>query len=472
MRKICGFIIVLWLCLAFTNNAYAARESNMDFVVISSDGQNTGPLFDKERRSCNEFKAGTSLTFKASELIYGIYIEWYDVPKPYIIEYNGKSFEGAPYSFYHEFVDIEGGAKEIVFKLENDCRISNVYAFNSKEVPCEIQKWQPMCEKADILVVSTHADDEILFLGGVLAEYAGERKLDVQVIYFFDYLETWREREHERLDGLWAIGVRHYPDSGEYKEASASSIDSCKKQYNFETSVGWMTEKIRRYKPLVCVTQDVNGEYGHPHHKYVVNVLQTALEISGDESGYPESAKEYGIYDVPKTYIHLWPENKIKLDTRKPLQNFGGKTAFDMASAAYMMHVTQHEFWFYVSDDNNYSIADYGLYRSKVGLDTSNDMMENLVSYGEQKRLEEESESASLEAVSKEQASKEALDKESIEETVESQIESTYSQEIVENSNEQDRNKAILIIVIAASIGIATIIITIVCLIRKKGDVK
>ena len=50
--------------------------------------------------------------------------------------------------------------------------------------------------------------------------------------------------------------------------------------------------------------------------------------------------------------------------------------------------MSQQWCWFYVSDDYEYSIADFGLYRTTVGPDTGNDMMENLTSYAQQRQQE------------------------------------------------------------------------------------
>ena len=44
-----------------------------------------------------------------------------------------------------------------------------------------MQRWEaPLYGMTDILVFSTHADEEILFLGGVLTNYGGEQYLNVR----------------------------------------------------------------------------------------------------------------------------------------------------------------------------------------------------------------------------------------------------------------------------------------------------
>ena len=46
-----------------------------------------------------------------------------------------------------------------------------------------------------------------------------------------------------------------------------------------------------------------------------------AADNSGTASFKQESADKYGAWDVPKTYIHLYGENKIRMDLRQPLSN-------------------------------------------------------------------------------------------------------------------------------------------------------
>ena len=66
---------------------------------------------------------------------------------------------------------------QCVLTLPEGGRICDLTAYGEGTLPAQVQVWEPPCEQADFLVFSTHADDEILFLGGVLVTYAGERLL-------------------------------------------------------------------------------------------------------------------------------------------------------------------------------------------------------------------------------------------------------------------------------------------------------
>ena len=74
------------------------------------------------------------------------------------------------------------------------------------------------------------------------------------------------------------------------------------------------------------------------------------------------------------------------MNLRLPLSRMGNRTSIEVQTAAYKKHVSQQWCWFYVSDTYEYSISDFGLYRTTVGEDTGNDMMEHITSYGEQER--------------------------------------------------------------------------------------
>ena len=98
---------------------------------------------------------------------------------------------------------------------------------------------------------------------------------------------------------------------------------------------------LRQQRPLVVFTHDVNGEYGHWQHKIVSVAVQEACKLSADESFDPASVQAYGVWEVKKCYIHLYPENPLVIDISTPLASMGGKTALEVASAAFAKHRSQ-----------------------------------------------------------------------------------------------------------------------------------
>ncbi len=66
-------------------------------------------------------------------------------------------------------------AETLTITFSSNEAICDLHAYSAGTAPSDVQAWKTPCDKADILVFATHADDEILFLGGVLATYGGEQ---------------------------------------------------------------------------------------------------------------------------------------------------------------------------------------------------------------------------------------------------------------------------------------------------------
>jgi len=134
-----------------------------------------------------------------------------------------------------------------------------------------------------------------------------------------------------------------------------------------------VTEWIRRFKPSVLLTHDINGEYGHGAHRVCADAVMHCLSLAANEKKFPGSAKEYGVWDVPKCYIHLYPENVLDMDWRQPLNAFGGKTSFEVAEEGFAKHISQQVTRYKVEDSGPWDCSLFGLYRSLVGEDLAKD---------------------------------------------------------------------------------------------------
>ncbi len=380
----------------------ASQETAKELTVTAkaSDKSNLAPILDKSYATTCTFSGETVITITGNEPIGHLYIQWAKIPAEWKLEYTNGGEQVistcGTQGFLHEYVAVggkTGNVDTVTLRIPAGSSICNIRVFGLGSVPGTVQVWKPHCKRADMLVLSTHADDEILFLGGVLATYAGGLDLDVQVIYFSDYTNAAVVREHEKLDGLWTVGVRNYPENGSFDDIYAADLAVAESTFGYDKTLAWVVEMIRKYQPQVCVGQDTNGEYGHGTHQLTSKALQEAVTISNRADSYPETAAKYGVWDVPKTYIHLYGENKITLNCREKLdgskEGIYGDTALNVATRAYKQHVSQQWCWFYVSDDYRYSISEFGLARTTVGPDTGNDMMENIVPYSVQEYEEE-----------------------------------------------------------------------------------
>lgn len=381
--------ILLISCIS-ARPVYGADNCGYDLTVTTSATGSTAALFDRSYRSSMKFTSGDYLILTSDTPFSNIYIEWNTPISDYTISYSGISQTCGEYGFIHEYISLLKDTDTVRIDFTSDVSISGIYAFSDDNIPDFVQYWEPPCTKADILLLSSHADDEILFFGSILPEYAGERGLAVQVAYFSQYWNSDRIREHEKLDGLWTCGVRNYPASLGFDDIYCETLEQAMNIFDYDKALEKTVELLRKYKPQVTVAQDFNGEYGHGTHMLTAKLMQDAITITDDSTIYPESYNTYGGCTVLKSYFHLYNDNRIVLECHTPLSAFNGMTAIEVAKAAYKQHVSQQWTWFHVSDTSIYSFNRFGLYSSEVGADTSNDIMEHIVSYEQQELIEKE----------------------------------------------------------------------------------
>lgn len=446
-------IAATFLAIILFNIPVRAEESEATEItpdITLSNGGRVSSMTDGSYNTRTSFSSGDTIVITSSETMYSLYIKWDLVPSQWTLTYNDKTVNCGTDGFLHEYIEIPEGTTSMIITFASKEAICDLHTYSSGTAPAQVQTWKKPCDKADILVFATHADDEILFLGGVLATYGGGQDLAVQVAYMCEFTSTAKIREHEKLDGLWVSGINNYPVCGDFPDLYSTTLEAAKKQYNYEDLKSFITGTIRRFKPLVVVTQDFNGEYGHGGHMILSKAVADSVDTSMDASVYPETAAQYGTWDVPKTYIHLYDQNKITMNLRVPLANMGNRTAIEIAQEAYKQHVSQQWCWFYVSDDYEYSCADFGLYRTLVGNDTGNDMLENITTYEEQERL-----------------AREAAEKESIESSIAASVaeEQSIAEEQSRSAKEKSlkREESSVVVVVA----IAFIILLVVFLINR-----
>ena len=321
------------------------------------------------------------LTVESETPFFALYIKWNRLPGKFTLKWDGGSLECGTEDFLHDYIRLPEGvtALTFVFEEERTRYISLMRAYSEGMAPEGVQDWQSPCETADILAFPTHADDDVLFFGAVLSYYATEKELSVQTAFMTDhYYEP--VRNHERLDGLWALGIRHYPILGTARDYYTMDLREAANYHAFDGILEWQVQLIRRFKPLVILGHDPDGEYGHGQHKLNTYYLMQAVEQAADARQYPWVALQYGLWNTPKVYLHLYEENGIVFDVNTVLEKDpAGRTPFEIAKDAYLWHVSQQQYYFAVSQDPN-SVMDctrFGLYRTLVGYDTGNDLMEH-----------------------------------------------------------------------------------------------
>lgn len=414
MKKFISFLVLIALCLSsFIVTANAESGSTIEPLTLTLDAKGFDYpqyLTDGKERSYadSEGSATSSISISSITPMDHLYIVFDKIPGDWTLTNSetSETFSAGTNMFLHEYINLKEilatDTKNLTLSFSGNVYVADIYAFSGDTLPDWVQTWEAPLEKADILLLSSHSDDEQLFFAGVLPYYAGERQVDVQVVYLISHFDT-HERPHEQLNGLWAVGVKNYPIISDFPDLFSESLNDAisafeKQGYTYDDFTSYIVENIRRFKPQVLVTHDIKGEYGHGTHIYCTDVVINSIESINDSNFCPESAEKYGIWDVPKTYLHLYESNPIVMDWDTPLEIFDEKTAFEMSVEGFSHHKSQHWTWFNdwihgdvsspvtkATDIDTYSPCLYGLYRTTVGTDTiGGDFLENIIPYKDQ----------------------------------------------------------------------------------------
>jgi len=260
----------------------------------------------------------------------------------------------------------------------NSLRLVELEVYSPGTLPDSVHIWEPTPTTAEIMYISTHQDDEILFFGGAIPYYSGELELD-SVVAYTAYDNT--RRLHEALEGLWTCGLSQHPVFFYNPDKYASTFERARQRWDEDQVIADLTGLIAKHRPQVVISQDVDGEYGHGQHILTVYCLQQALKNSADEQYMSDRFPQLEPWTVSKCYLHLYAEGNISMPWDKmKLSSAGGKTAFQVACDAYDCHVSQHIYDYAVgTTKERYDCRSFGLYWTQVGEDVQkNDFFENV----------------------------------------------------------------------------------------------
>ncbi|MBQ4436351.1 MAG: PIG-L family deacetylase [Clostridia bacterium] len=379
-------VCILILSLAVGACAETAAELKPAKISATANNASVPHMTDNVYKTSWYAKKGyVQVDMKQGETAYGLYLCHFRQAVKHVIQIpDGKGgymdYIHHDEEYLHQYTPLPGvNSFRIAIEQydgKNMLNLTELRVLGAGELPDWVQVWETV-DKADLLLLSAHPDDELLWFGGTLPTYAGERGKKVQLVYL---AHGDARRKNELLDGLWTCGIRYYPVIGENKDFMAYNRATIYDAWGGTRRVyPWYVSILRRVKPEVVLTQDFNGEYGHAAHQITAYMTVKCIEYAADPTYDAKSFDAYGAWQVKKMYAHLYPENQIVMDWHQPLSAFGGKTGLEVAKDALWCHVSQRALTYQMLEEGPYDCRLFGLYFTAVGPDVAkNDFFENI----------------------------------------------------------------------------------------------
>jgi hypothetical protein len=166
-------MLLAWLPAVQAEEA-AGRDITADCTVTAEGYSKVGFLTDGDIDSYRTSSEQAQITLENANGIGGLYLLFDLEYGVYTIRNNdiGTTAKAGEYNFLHEYVDLKAlfgmCPKSVTLEFHNgSVRLSEIYALSDGTPPDFVQTWgQPLDGKADIVLFSTHGDDDQLFFAG------------------------------------------------------------------------------------------------------------------------------------------------------------------------------------------------------------------------------------------------------------------------------------------------------------------
>lgn len=379
MRRLAALILFLFIFLPPPSaSAGTAPDITSQCLVTNARGLPVSEATDrKPRTSLQKQKKADKAFFTVSlpQPVYHIYVELVKDPLPLVIQVEGeggwRTVAQAEYPFAHQYFAVPGLTRFRIAArdpIKEGPSLGELYLFGEGEVPPQVQRWQMPSGKMDMMLIVAHPDDELLWFGGTIPTYAGQRGMKLLNVYMVPGTDL---RRTELLNGLWHCGQTLYPLFGPFRDLRAGTAEAVYGVWGKKRVQQTITAWLRRWQPDVVLTHAVGGEYGHGAHRATSRGVQEAIKASADAAMYPQSPVDAGPWQVKKLYLHLGgAQGRLEMDWHQPLAAFGGETSYQVAAEAFAMHLSQQSFKM-PTDDSRLTNARFQLVFSRVGTDTS-----------------------------------------------------------------------------------------------------
>ena len=291
-------------------------------------------------------------------------VQWNVVPEDVrILQYDRNDMllaETCVEEKYDTVLELEADTGRVVFVGDRrGMEVARIALFSEGILPEPFYPWKETFGHLDYLVISTHPDDDVIFMGGIAPIYGMERGYTGTIAYVTN---PGRLRLCEAVKGAWTMGVRYRPLFLGFRDVPSDRIRQSGNKFVPEAVTLAIVRMLRQERPLVVFTQDLNGEYGHWQHKVVSASVVEACKLAADESYDPASVAAYGAWEVKKCYLHLYQDNPLILDVNTPLASMEGKTVIEIDKEAFLKHNTQQNGRYWVQTDwDAYPLCKFGM---------------------------------------------------------------------------------------------------------------
>lgn len=391
MNKVFRFAICLALLTALlfplpasAEDAAAPAEDLSQYLLIDqgNHGSSLKLLVDGKLENTARFKPFETIRLSwpdAPETPSYLCMQWGALPDRVILRQEDESgailAEEIAEALWDAIIPLSPDAVGVtIIANATGMELGRVALFGEGTLPSPFFAWKDTPRGMDYLVIATHPDDDVLFMGGIVPVYGAEQGYVGTIAYV---TIPSRLRVNEATLGAHEMGAVYRPLFLGFTDIRQTIREQYENLFLEDTVTLSLVRLLREYRPLVVFSHDLKGEYGHWQHQIVAASVCNAVRLCADPDYDPISCAQFGTWEVRKCYLHLYPENVLTYDIGTPLASMGGRTALEVAQDAFLMHRSQLGGRHFVqSETDSYPLNRFGMVYGTV--DAGFDAFDNI----------------------------------------------------------------------------------------------
>lgn len=280
-------VLILFMIYGSTALAHEATDITADCTITVSNHNRTACIIDRDYSTSmvtdRAKKIRIEITTPENQPASSLYLCFGKIPEQWSVEHKIEDewvevVQGDT-SYLHAYAEFDASTQfriVVSYGYADKLNLKELFVFSEGNTPDWVQRWEPTHEKADLLLLVAHPDDELIFFGGLIPTYAVECNMNVVVAYMTTANTT---RNSELLNGLWSMGVKNYPVFGPLYDSYSSSLSKGYQQWPKNKARNFAMKLVRRYKPDVMLSHDITANTVMVDTVYVLTSLNIVQKI-------------------------------------------------------------------------------------------------------------------------------------------------------------------------------------------------
>jgi hypothetical protein len=128
--------------------------------------------------------------------------------------------------------------------------IADLTVYSPGDPPYYAPTWQPLANKVDLMTITSHPDDEDLYLGVPAPTYVNQG-MNCVTVYMTYGSASNSVRRFEAQESAWSLGNKVYPAMGNFADVKTLTKEDQMRYWPLNDTIGFVERRICAWGPYI-----------------------------------------------------------------------------------------------------------------------------------------------------------------------------------------------------------------------------